>query len=897
MIYKIQSKNPLENIETNINNINVSKIGIVLSSNYNSEKDKIYSAFKNFPEVNKVILLDCEKIENDKQMLSHNILMLSQKCEVIIFLDPIDISTNILNAISRNCKTILFVDFLNVSERKKKQIEMFSNYVDYRFFTNYEFSQNICKKTSLDAYFISTNPNITQFYPESLTKKYDLCLFEKLDNETLLKEFNNLNLNVCFIGENDSNDEIRTKINSSKIIIDFNSTEIYSDLFLTSFFCKSFLLSNYYNKDDEISSEKHYVYFSNEQSLINLIEYYLFYEKKRNEISSSGFNYITKNKTWENISKKILEILLTNKGMKKKITENFIIQSSVRKNIPQSNIPNINNNFKETKHVYHESFTNNLLSETEFHSSISISSNKKILFVIPFMYEEKRFELFKKCLASLPNPQTSKNVEIGIHEIGRQRMLNPEFLVDYQYHFSKFDGVFNRAWSINSGIKLFSKEETKKIVFIDSDLIVTNEWLNEVLEKDGLYVAWGKIYYLTEEETNHYFQTGQILEKNGRTKQPSIRGAAGGATLIDKQDFYKIRGIPESVHGWGAEDNLFMHKAREFGYPFLKFNSKIYHLYHSHRTQIDKESINSHKHMFDWNLQNWKEYNEKIEDNWGIIKNHKEIIRTKNVLNSLNIFNPETINKVLNNPEPMLTLSCFSWGRPEVLIRSLQGYLDTFIIPVNLFLRVQGNEKLTDNQRNRIRQVASQFHDYRLVYSEGNLGSGPPRKECAEQSLKTWSTKYISLIDDDLQFQKGSIESEICFLEENPEFGAINLLVSPCSQYKIFSKKNGRTILKSKELVRPVDVNIDCFGSATSMVRREAFNTSSLNPNHFVGYQDFSFFLSLRKNGWKIAALSFPQLVVLNRGGGGSTYSSERTNREKINASREEFRRTWGNIL
>ena len=240
--------------------------------------------------------------------------------------------------------------------------------------------------------------------------------------------------------------------------------------------------------------------------------------------------------------------------------------------------------------------------------------NRLYTFLIPYMHREERFVLLKKCLEKLPI--SKDNIQICIHEVGPERGLDDDFIKDYTYLYTKFDGLFNRAWAINRGIREMATGEI--LILMDGDLIVDTGWLNEIFSYTKPAVAWGKIYFLNENNTKKYIDTGEIDIKNYRKlKVPNIWGAAGGATFIPRKIFFDLRGIPEIFDGWGGEDNVFLSKLHIYGYQLQRFNSILYHLFHKHRSKGVKDVVNVCQQVLKWDEQQWTEYNKKVGDNWG----------------------------------------------------------------------------------------------------------------------------------------------------------------------------------------------------------------------------------------------------------------------------------------
>lgn len=246
---------------------------------------------------------------------------------------------------------------------------------------------------------------------------------------------------------------------------------------------------------------------------------------------------------------------------------------------------------------------------------ITYGQNRSYSFLIPYMHNEERFILLKKCLEKLPKQKD--NIQICIHEVGPKRGLDDDFVKDYIYLYTKFDGLFNRAWVINRGIRELATGEI--LILMDGDLIVDTGWFKEIFSYNEPAVAWGRIFFLSKVNTKKYIDTGQIdIHNYKKVRVPNIAGAAGGATFIPRRIFFDLKGIPEVFDGWGGEDNIFLAKLYAYGYPTKRFRSTLYHLFHSHRTKGgDKDIVRKCNHLLKWNKQKWIEYNKRVGDNWG----------------------------------------------------------------------------------------------------------------------------------------------------------------------------------------------------------------------------------------------------------------------------------------
>lgn len=240
---------------------------------------------------------------------------------------------------------------------------------------------------------------------------------------------------------------------------------------------------------------------------------------------------------------------------------------------------------------------------------------KKISVVIPYQHSEEREPLLKMCLRTLPD-LVDYNIEVCVHEMGKQRLLHLGSQV--KYAFTRFEGEFDRARALNIGVKKLASGEM--LALIDGDLLFPRMWIYELIQADQPSVAWGKIKYLSLAGTELYRWYGRINDDYvWKTVEPKVRCAAGGATFIPQKLFYEVGGIPEEVENkWGGEDNLFWAKLKAFGYPFKTFRSIVYHLWHERTTpKMTEDKLKVVRGMIEWPPEKWKQRVKVVGTRWG----------------------------------------------------------------------------------------------------------------------------------------------------------------------------------------------------------------------------------------------------------------------------------------
>jgi len=234
--------------------------------------------------------------------------------------------------------------------------------------------------------------------------------------------------------------------------------------------------------------------------------------------------------------------------------------------------------------------------------------------VIPYMHTQERLGLLIESIKSIP-----EGPEICIMEIGKKQSLRG-LDAKCRYMFVEYNNdVMHRGWALNLGVRKLSTG--RKLILMDADIMVSPEWYEEVQACEYPAVAWGTMYYLDKESTdrvcNNDFSKQLIAEK---IKTPRIDGPAGGITVIDRELFYQIKGVPENFENtWGGPDNTLFAKLREYGYPFTHLKSEVLHLWHSKNTPRNLDIALKARDMLRWTHKEWDEELERIGNNWGVV--------------------------------------------------------------------------------------------------------------------------------------------------------------------------------------------------------------------------------------------------------------------------------------
>ena len=290
----------------------------------------------------------------------------------------------------------------------------------------------------------------------------------------------------------------------------------------------------------------------------------------------------------------------------------------------------------------------------------------------------------------------------------------------------------------------------------------------------------------------------------------------------------------------------------------------------------------------------------------------KEQVEAVNELNRINTnvsdhlykmwkgFNKEEINKIVRLEKPILTIAMLSWLRLNKLLLTLEHTLKTVKTPLNICLHLQGIEDVTPEDLEKILSLLKRFHAYKLIKTQGNIGTGVPRHDLVHTAFDTFNTPYVITLDDDVLVPFGGIEAELSLMETHKEVGAISLMCKPKHAHHRFGEQNPegqRHIVRFNPLKKGF-IYVDAIGSATQITRKEVFDTCDLDTDYQIGMADFDFCMQMYEANWKIASIHIPELQAVNNAFKETVrYKQGRANKEIILKSKKRFLQKWNVIF
>ena len=321
------------------------------------------------------------------------------------------------------------------------------------------------------------------------------------------------------------------------------------------------------------------------------------------------------------------------------------------------------------------------------------------------------------------------------------------------------------------------------------------------------------------------------------------------------------------------------------------FKTAVYHLHHDHITYKDDLRFQLFEKFKNFNRNDWLNHLEKIGDNWGKPINNCTLWDNIQI-NQETIINQDILQKMINNPVPVLSLCIVSYRRWDTLIESLQSYLNTKI-PLNLFLWLNSYEDIPKESLQMIQELCNQFYYADITYCKINAGTGHSRNILLSRIYKETTTKYVMTSDDDILFKKpeeiligASILDNLLY----NHYGAIGIWCEPT--YEAIHIQN--KIIQNYKPKQGFQ-EVDALGAATMTFRKEILKNCNTDPDYLIGLVDWDFSMQIKSKGWKLGLLCDPYYKVINTAvKTDEIYKEARTNKSIKKQSKNLFYQKWG---
>ena len=198
--------------------------------------------------------------------------------------------------------------------------------------------------------------------------------------------------------------------------------------------------------------------------------------------------------------------------------------------------------------------------------------------------------------------------------------------------FVKNDGIFNKGWGYNIGVK---ESKGEYLLFNDSDVFIKLPSYNFALSQLNRFDVinpYKMIYYLDEENTNRFINANYNFNIINSNKPTSVFVITGGIFMMKKEKFLSIKGFDEDCYGYGHEDDILDIKIKKTGMSVQTINDVAIHTYH--------QGISPNDDYYSFQNVNKILYNEYLEMDELSLRKKIESIKSfgdKNDVNSFSI--------------------------------------------------------------------------------------------------------------------------------------------------------------------------------------------------------------------------------------------------------------------
>jgi len=141
---------------------------------------------------------------------------------------------------------------------------------------------------------------------------------------------------------------------------------------------------------------------------------------------------------------------------------------------------------------------------------------------------------------------------------------------------------FNQSWIANVGARV---AKGTKLLFLNIDMVCSQNYLEAVAKFNAPhFLAWGKVYRLTEQISNRICNTGKVTPDmlRGLPTHKAHATKQCGSAVCSKKDFYwnQLGGYNENYLGWGEEDVDIATRALAILKRGYILNQPLHHLWH-----------------------------------------------------------------------------------------------------------------------------------------------------------------------------------------------------------------------------------------------------------------------------------------------------------------------------
>jgi len=208
----------------------------------------------------------------------------------------------------------------------------------------------------------------------------------------------------------------------------------------------------------------------------------------------------------------------------------------------------------------------------------------KISFIISYKESDEYRKINLIALLNYLSKILDNKSEIIIVEQDSKSKI--DWLMDIKKHeqinhiFVKNDGIFNKGWGYNIGVK---ESNGEYLVFHDSDLFLKlNSYypLLNLLDKFDVINPYKILYGLDEIETRTFVKNNYDFNLTEDKKQYLNSPISGGVFMMKKEKYLLLKGFDEKCYGWGPEDCIFDVKIHKMKLSVYNSGDITIHVYH-----------------------------------------------------------------------------------------------------------------------------------------------------------------------------------------------------------------------------------------------------------------------------------------------------------------------------
>jgi hypothetical protein len=124
----------------------------------------------------------------------------------------------------------------------------------------------------------------------------------------------------------------------------------------------------------------------------------------------------------------------------------------------------------------------------------------------------------------------------------------------------QWDGLFNRSWALNAGVRNASHDH---LILTDSDLLIEKSLVDKALaslQEGGWYAQIGAyVFDLSREASDHFTSLSAYNESLPSVGKRTLTFSSG-AFATTKQAVSFVGWMDEGFQGWGGEDEEFLYR-------------------------------------------------------------------------------------------------------------------------------------------------------------------------------------------------------------------------------------------------------------------------------------------------------------------------------------------------